>query len=112
MRRKTNLCASVRHEATGRACGQKVPSHPAENPFAQTAVPIRPGDQEVCLLVFCKLNELRRARSFLLKNNSGATAYPVSRQISRHVIEVMLRGRFFARPANLDDCDPRNRGRG
>jgi hypothetical protein len=55
----------------------------SENPFAQTTVPIRPGDEEVCPFVLCKLNELRRTRSLLLKYDPGPTANPVPRQILR-----------------------------
>jgi hypothetical protein len=93
----------VREHATNGTCCQKLAGDTAEDPFAQSAVAIAAGDDQVRVLVFHKLEELGGDRStwgapYLVCNDD-----PVAHEIRRHVPQILLRRRVALMLADFDE---------
>ena len=67
----------MRHQAADRACRQKVASHAAENPVAQTAMPVGARHNQIRPFILGKADQLRGPRSLLPKHHARAAIDPM-----------------------------------
>jgi hypothetical protein len=86
--RATRRQASVRHRATDRTGREQFPCHAAEDPFAEAAVPVGTGGQEVGPLFLIDPDQLGGTRTLLREYDPGSALDAVLGQIIGHVVEM------------------------
>ena len=99
--------ASVRHETADWGTCEQIARHAAENPFAQTAVSIRAGDEQVGAFLLSEFDQLSRAGSFSMKDDPGTTLDAMPCQIAGDVTEPFKRSFLVAGPANFGNRNAR-----
>ena len=83
-----SLHGSVRQQTANLTCLQELPCYAAENPFAQPAMTVTAGDQQISLLVLGKPEQLARDRPLGMEIGLRAHCYAMTHEIVRHILEA------------------------
>ena len=99
----SQFVASMRHQTADRARRKQIAGHPAKDPFVEPAVAVGAGHQQIGSFVLGQADDLIRTRPMGLYFDPAFRLYPVLREITNDVINMMACGIHLVLPAYLHD---------
>ena len=87
------LVTSMRHQAADRTLREQIAGHPAEHPFVEPAMAVSSDYQEINALIICPRDDLIRTRATSFHFDPRFCLYPVLREITNDIIDVIARSR-------------------
>ena len=90
-------------QAANRARSEKALRDAAKNPFAEPAVPVSAGDNQIGAYLLRNADQLACDRSHRMLWLAHSGGYAVAREVSGHILDRRLYRRFIAATENFNN---------